>query len=445
MKKAMFAGLVALLAGCSSLPPAERLLEQQERELDTDGSTTMLFHSALYYPSEISLTFPGFILGIEKSPVDIIAKNGAVYIKEIPGSGFTKEELADEVIDKKILYVSHIIESFGKPYGQSNCVHYNAYYREGLNKPKPPIEFCNNSEKHEVRPEKAYMDSWLAMSNLKRLIRDRIESYTHVIVVTMGWNTVQEEAVRNFNSIMKNLKAASGDDPFNPLFIGVTWPSQWAAKWVEPIVRGLSFPWKAHDADEVGLTWLGVLLHETLADIDKPIVVIGHSFGARATSVAACIGPAIVAEETTKSENNNTIDYLINLQGAYRTNRLLGQHREGKLQYDNSCGNVKRIFLTSSVSDTAMDSLFWRKDKYAGDDESYDRYCENGNSEVRCGTAAWSGELTITNNVKSNVTYINADELINRNSYLSGGDAHSDIYRAEHGVMLWNMLSHSEE
>lgn len=448
MKKAMIYGMFLVLTGCSSLPHTERLLERQEKELGTNGSTTMLFHSTLYYPSEISLTFPGFILGIEKSPVYTVAEDAGIYIKDVPESGFTKEQLRDEIVDNKILYVSHIIESFGNPYGQGNCAHYNAYYRKGLNipkQPKPSIEFCMNSEEYEVAPDRAYADSWLAMSRLRDLVNERIASHTHVVVVTMGWNTVQEEAVRNFNSIMKNLKAAAEDkdDAFRPLFIGVTWPSQWAAKWVEPIVRAVSFPWKSHDADEVGLTWLGVLLHETLSNIDKPIVVIGHSFGARATSVAACIGPAITAEKLDRSANKNTIDVLINLQGAYRANRIMGQHVEGKLRYD--CSNVKRIFLTSSINDTAMDTLSWRKDKYAGDDESYNRYCGNGRSEIRCGVAYWNGNLSITNESKSNMTYIDSDDLIKVNSYLSGGDAHSDIYRAEHGVMLWNMLSRNKD
>ncbi len=431
------------LISCSSILPIERLLEQQEKELNTDGSTTMLFHSSLYYPSEISLNFPGFILGIEKSPVNVIANRNDIEIKEIPGSGFSKEELRDEVVDNKILFVSHIIESFGKHYGLANCAHHNAYYRKNQIQPKPPILFCSNSKAYEVPPNQAYISSWDAMSKLKTLIRERIDSYTHVVVVSMGWNTVQEEAVRNFNSIMKNLKQAAGNDPFNPLFIGVTWPSQWAAKWVEPIVRAVSFPWKAHDADEVGLTWLGVLLHETLSDIAKPIVVIGHSFGARAASVAACIGPAITGPKSNIRPNNNTIDYLINLQGAYRTNRLIGQHQKGKLKYKDNCNNVDHIILTSSIHDTAMDTLFWRKDKYAGDDESYKEHCSDGLNIVRCGKAKKNGKIDIMNNSNSHITYINSDDLINKNSYLSGGDAHSDIYRAEHGVLLWDVLSSS--
>ncbi len=434
--------LLFVLAGCSSIKSPGRMLEQQEKQLETGGGTTMFFHSALYYPAEISLNFPGFIIGIEKSPMKIVANNGEVKIKEVPISGFSKDQLKDEVIDKKILYVSHIIESFGEPYGLSNCAQYNAYYRPKTTHPTPTIGFCKDVNPINVLPSQAYVRSWEAMDILKKRINSKVHNYTHVIVITMGWNTVQEEAVRNFNSIMKNLKAAAGDATFNPLVIGVTWPSQWASKWIEPIIQGISFPWKAHDADEVGLTWLGVLLHETLANVTKPIVVIGHSFGARATSVAACIGPAITNPESNDEVlNNNEIEYLINLQGAYRTNRILGKHRKNKLKYANSCENVKNIFLTSSKYDTAMDTLFWRRDKYAGDDESYTKHCVNASTITRCGQANKDGNLTVLNGAKSNVTLVNADELIIMNSYLSGGEAHSDIYRLEHGKLMWQILS----
>nr|VFJ89607.1 MAG: hypothetical protein BECKLFY1418B_GA0070995_101626 [Candidatus Kentron sp. LFY] len=464
MKHLYFFLICFSLISCSLIPPAERLLEPQEEKLGTDGSTTMLFHSALYYPSEITLTFPGFILGIEKSPIRKITRDGDIKIKAIPESGLSKEELRDEVVDAKILFVSHIIETFGEYHGLKNCARYNAYYRKNQKKPAPPVSFCEipEPEYEEVPPDEAYISSWKAMKILKEIIEGKIEKHTHVVVVTMGWNTVQEEAIRNFNSIMKNLRQAvlnddrlkhlkgdklkqakEADKLFNPLFIGVTWPSQWAAKWVEPIVRAASFPWKAHDADEVGLTWLGVLLHETLANVSKPIVAIGHSFGARATSVAACIGPAITntVSETESKLNDKGIDYLINLQGAYRTSRLIGKHREGKPKYANNCNKVKRIILTSSEMDSAMDTLFWRRDKYAGDDESYEKHCGNGSDVIRCAKAEWNGNFETTNNANSHITYINSNDLINKNSYLSGGNAHSDIYRAEHGNLLWNILS----
>ncbi len=404
----------------------------------------MLFHSALYYPSAIGLKFPGFIIGIEESPVETISEEGDIKIQDIQESGFTKQELFDEVVDNKIFFVSHILETDGHHYGLSNCAIYNAYYRK--QQPTSSIKFCDSVNQLEISPKSAYRSSWKAMERLKQKIDDRIDRYTHVVVVTMGWNTVQEEAVRNFNSIMTNLKSAAGDAEFRPLFIGVTWPSQWAAKWLEPIVRAVSFPWKAHDADEVGLTWLGVLLQETLTDVSIPVVVIGHSFGARASSVAACLGPAITnPEKITAYGDNKKIDYLINLQGTYRINRLVGETTSGNIQYRDGCEkNIKNLILTSSISDTAMDVLFWSENKFVGDDEGYKQHCGNKLMGIRCGKVNREGNFKIINHETSYITYINADDLINKNSYLSGGNAHSDIYRSEHGVLLWNLLSRQE-
>ena len=427
-----------LLAGCSSTPSVERLLETQEGELKTGGSTTMLFHSSLYYPSEISLSFPGYIVGIEKSPVHTISSGEQVKSKEHPNSGFDETKLLE---DPKIMYVSHIIETYGKPYGEGNCALYNAYYRENNKTPKPPTEYCPDVEKLEVPPKDAFNSSWKAMDVLSRRINTNISNYTHVIVLTMGWNTVQEEAVRNFNSIGKNLKFAANDEEFKPLFIGVTWPSQWMSDWLEPVIKIASFPIKAKDADEVGLTWLGVLLHETLADITIPVVVIGHSFGARATSVATCLGPAIANPNPETKTKNKVINYLINLQAAYRSSRLIPPHKEGKLRYYDGCKNAENIILTSSINDKAMDTLFWRKDYYMGDDKGYDKYCGEEQKKLNCGIAKPDGHYELINKTTSNITYINSDKLINKNSYLSGGDAHSDIYREEHGVLLWDILS----
>ena len=62
-----------------------------------------------------------------------------------------------------------------------------------------------------------------------------------------------------------------------------------------------------------------VLLHAVLTDIDDnlPIVVIGQSFGARATSVAGCFGPATFSPEPEQNSasidldrNSNTIGNL---------------------------------------------------------------------------------------------------------------------------------------
>ncbi len=405
----------------------------------------MLFHSVLYYPAEISLNFPGFIVGIEKSPVELVSGPDDVKTADIEGSGLDADNYRRKLLDKKVLYISHIVENARKPYGFGNCAHYNIYYRERTDSPLPSIDFCTNSKHEMISPQEAFTKSWSALDILKREMNEKLASggYTHVMVIVMGWNTDQEEAVRNYNSLVKNIKHASADHEFNPLFIGVTWPSLWESAWFDPIIKGASFTTKANDADEVGFSWLGAILHYSLSNLSKkiPIVVIGHSFGGRATSVASCVGPAISKDGSPMERNR--IDLLISLQGAYSINRFNNDKGIVKMKYPDQCSSATHIALTSSEFDTAMDSGFWSK--MVGNDKVFKEYCSGNTRENKenfeCVIASSSGSLSLDRDQKKQFIYINSDELIRYNAYLSGGGAHSDIYRKETGKMLWDIIS----
>ncbi len=431
--------------GCTSIP--DRALKVAESELETGSDNAILFHSALYYPREISLKFPGLIVGIEKSPKDIISKEGDIEKKEIKGVGpGIKKDINRLGGDSKLMYISHIIENKGLPFGEDNCAIYNAYYRDDNNDIPELIEFCSQCEKIEIKKENAYKSSWKAIDILRDIINNKITEnnrlklprFSHVLVMTMGWNTEQEEAIRNFNSIVASIDNASGADEFNPLFIGVTWPSSWSSPWLGPIYVGLSYRNKANDADEVGLSWLGVLLDHGLRDIPKeiPIVVIGHSFGARASSMAACVGPAI--KENHISVQRKRINKLISLQGAYTIYRHVRTGGDEKSYYPDNCENVDYIALTSSRHDTAMDAGFWSQT--AGDDKSYEIIRRSANSKFLCVDVSQKGNINLSSWEKGKILYINADKLIKYNAYKSGGGAHSDIYRNEMGVMLWQII-----
>ncbi len=437
-------------SACASPPP--RTLQLGETELNTWDETPVLFHSALYYPSEISLRFPGYVIGIEKSPKGDISQEGDVQTVSIPNAG---EKMGEHIArigdDEKLLYISHIVESFGRKHGEGNCAHYNAYYR--AKDEHSPVEFCDPSEKHQVHPQAAYVQSWEALKILKGELSKKIENaqqsesggYTHILVGMMGWNTDQAEAIRNFNSVAKNmvLAAEKNGDAFRPLFIGLTWPSKWAADWITPIVTLFSYGNKADDADEVGFGWLGVLLHDTLRDLpgDVPIVVLGHSFGARVSSMGVCMGPAITQDG--KLIPRNTIDLLIGLQGAYSINRYERNKGKEGIYYpgeDRSCENAKHVVLTASKYDKAMDNKSYVP--FVGNNTTYKDYCKKkSNIEFECVTATSEGNLSTPLDRKSHKTYINANDLINYNAYGSGGLAHSDIYRKEMGVLLWNVIS----
>ena len=422
-----------------------RTLDQGEKDLGTSENTPIWFHSALYYPSEISLNFPGYIIGIEKSPKDYVSQDGDVNTVVIPNAG---EDIGEHIArigeDDKLLYISHILENFGDQHGLDACAHYNAYYR--ADNPHTHIQFCQPHEAEEVNPKSAYVGSWDALDLLKQDIHNKIknDSYTHIVVGMMGWNTDQEEAVRNFNSVAKNVRLAAseaGDTKFKPLFIGLTWPSKWAADWITPIITLFSYGNKADDADEIGFGWLGVLLHDTLRELPKnvPVVVLGHSFGARVSSMGVCMGPAIVKKSGDSLLPRNTIPLLISLQGAYSMNRYFeGQGSEG-IFYPKSCGNAQHVVLTSSESDEAMNNKSYVP--FVGNNTTYDDHCkEKSKLNFECVKTTEEGKLVPTLDPSRHKTYINADDLITFNAYGSGGLAHSDIYRKEMGVLLWEVI-----
>lgn len=428
---------VIMLSACSS--DVKRRLEPIEGVLKTNGETTMLFHSALYYPVELSLRFDGYLIGVEKSPRKIIANKNDIKISELPGAGLSESEANDKIIDTKLLYVSHVISNFQEKEGFENCAIYNVYdqinYDKNLNQ---LVNYCDNKVRNKIDVSDVYYSSWDALNQLEISIKNRISenSYTDIIVITMGWNTLQDEAIRNFNSIVKNLKMSSATE-FNPLVIGVTWPSQWKGTWLDPLFKLASFSTKAKDADELGMMWLGVLLHETLPNANKelPVTVIGHSFGARAAAVASCAGPAIYKERPI---NPKEIDNLLLMQGAFRTSRFFGGNDKG-IDFLNACEGVNNIMLTSSLFDEAVKTAFWSgEDYYVGDSDGYKKFCEkNKNGLVNCAVAEKDGCYKMVGDVISkNITYVDASNLIFENAYLSGGGAHSDIYRLEHGRFL---------
>ncbi len=446
-----------LINGCAQMP--KRALQAPETALDTGGETTMLFHSVLYYPGAISLNFQGYIVGIEKSPVEIIAPPEDILICERPEDGLSQEAAYKQIVEKKILFISHIVKDINAPFGIGNCLLYNAYLQPGDNETEQLAETCKEmGQPVPISPKHAYKKSWYALEILRTSLEKRLRTgkYTHIIVIIMGWNTVQEEAVRSFNSIIKNIKKAANNQgqTFNPLVIGVTWPSQWQSSWLGPLYKALSFPVKAHDADELGLTWLGVLLHYTLPQAldhvknckEMPVVIIGHSFGARAATVAACVGPVIYKTPKEKIKVRNMANYeLISLQGAFFIRRLFSQH-DRNIHFHDYCPTVSRLFLTSSKYDIAMDAMLLGP--YAGNDKSYKKYCKNGGSEeLSCVKADKYGNImdksgnSIRFSHLKHIVYINANHLICQNAYLSGGGAHSDIFRPEHGVLMWQLIS----
>lgn len=474
-------GICLSMCACQSGTNVKGIYGDAEKSFSTDTSTTKLMHAALYHPREVSLDFPGFIVGIEKSPRSVVSSKEDWLIASPEGSHISESKVKKRILDSKIHYISHIVKNFGEQHGKGNCAIYNAYYmnkeilknKEGI---QAPLMICddykvNHSDQfHNFEAKNyrtgLYSHSWQALERLKKDLKKQLisseakDKYTHIVVLTMGWNTGQVEAIRNFNSIISSIKVASECEKkynrncqsgeFRPLFIGVTWPSLWVNDWLQPIIQGFSFTNKAKDADEVGLMWLGEIIHGIIPSlgIDLPVVAIGHSFGARAMVTATCAGPAIFYKEGLKpSWSGKAKDLtLISLQGAFPINRFTGSNKSNKsnkkLSFKKNCEEAAtKVLSTSSINDKAVTKAIYTS--FAGSYKVFQNFCgkENTNKKYSCAVAKSNGELNLINKHSSNLVFINAEKLIKYNAYQSGGGAHSDIYRNEHGQFIWNIIN----
>lgn len=440
---AMCAAGALLLMGCGS----QHRLHIEESALGTDGPITRQFHSVLYYPFEIMPRFDGYLVGIEKVP----GQSVQMHVFNRSEYGLDDADLQKKFSDRKTMVVTHVVKHSADPLKDPNCTIFNAYVQSEASAAHQLIGPC--SPPAAVRDAgSAFKNSWDALDELKQDISQRHLSgatrYTHLLVIVMGWNTIQEEAVRNVNSLVWNMKRASSEgssaETFNPLVVTVTWPSQWSSDWIDPAVKLISFPTKAGDADEVGMSWLGVLLHETLPT-EMPVMVIGHSFGAKATSVASCAGPAIRrngAEDETKLRK---IDALVNLQPAYLSERIFGRGELLKnVVYPQGCPNINQFIATSSRSDEAVPLPFWGT--YLGEGKSYERFCGTptrppSQQLVGCSVANSDGSTKLLHAGTSRITYVDASALISEQAFGTGGGSHSDIYRREHGRFLYSLAA----
>lgn len=412
---------------------------REECLLGTDGDNEIIFHPAIYYPDELRPFEEGFLVGVEKAPVQKISDESDY------GAGLADmQDGYKDIVDRlknnpKRLFISHIIEYPEPPAPDAS----------GKTPSRPahshPLYNLYTDLRTKQNATSALKGSWDAIRFLQDAVSKRIASaaegrrpYTHLILVSMGWNTPQEEAVRNFRSISLRLgetEVATNNPAFRPLYIGVTWPSDWGGGKAETLV---SYTNKAPDADELGLSWLSAIVKNVVApytDTGKlGTVVIGHSFGARTTSMAVCSGGVFSKEGNAK---DGKVNLLVSLEGAYSINRFIGGGDYERIAYPGirACERAGHIVLTASKNDSAVSIAFWAP--MTGEIKSYEKFCKDENT-FDCQKVSADGKLNQATGYATNrhIHYLDATELLKYNAYGSGGGAHSDIYRSETAVML---------
>ncbi|MCL9658769.1 alpha/beta hydrolase [Pseudomonas protegens] len=528
MMRLKWLSLIALGVGVAGCSGPGSVMEPYESALQLESTNAKNFHSSLYFPSGTALHYPGYIVAIEKSPQSIVGgpkpypqvsfvRSGQYINAEKPSTWGTPSQIRRfQESDSKAMFISHIIKnSIAKddagasdPYlSKDHCFVYNAYAAKQLSLIQKNYDLAKISDWHacsistnldkvDARAYQFYDYGKYALRSLEdNLTQDlRRGRYTHVLVIVMGWNTAQQEAIRNFNDLAGNLMAASleaakglQESPidrtmaikplvndqvvgnFRPLVIGVTWPSYWS----NSFGNVFSYSNKANDADEIGLSWLNKIINETIprslaaSGSKARVVALGHSFGARAMTRAVFSSPVLVPLDSQFPDQPmvaSPVDLAVGLQGAMSINRFapdLG--REGAPYRDYGHLQKTKVVLTAATNDSATGAPFIVWTDPAGSIGSYHKACDTADSQYQrifeCMTASDTsavpggrfevckyGQQGCAEPFKSNgpdrkVAYIDASNGITQfNSPGSGGGAHSDIYRLPMGRLLWKLI-----
>lgn len=436
MKPWTWAIAAAWLAGCSTAP-----------RVDTG------FHELALYDRQpaaqraaLELPFDAYVIGIEKGPRERV---GALPTCPPAGAGapclafdapFFQQRpvLRRWLVERyerqsRLTYVSHVARFDG---GGAPCFLFN---RHDAARP------CDGRPLPTPEPA-AVAQSWQVLDRLGDDLAATVQRLrpSHIVVYTMGWNTLQLEALDNFRDLAGKLRgsaAEAGDAAFRPLVLGVTWPSTG-----QPLIAASDYGIKAGDADEVGAVWINLLLHRQLRRLQASgpgapkVVVVGHSFGARATSRAVFSAPLVGADGPP------VVDLLLGLQGAYSFQRYLdaedGQGRDGTegLPYRDFARQAGAVALTSSVHDKAVSDI--AHDGYFVGSATVFRKTQQPPFAARFAhvAAEASGRLPPGACERGRVLMIDASAVIKDNKPGTGGGAHSGIYTDEVGRLSYALI-----
>ena len=462
----MFTLLILIfVVGCMNA--SKPRLWDREQDYGTDGENLSIFHRVAEKDGGLGLKFPGYIVGIEKAYRDKIGQHGELEIINddiFQGNDTYRKNVQKILDDSKRTFVSHVVEY--------RLDTYKGYVKEDF--------FYSAYEKYQ-KPGDAYLKGFLALDELRNRLASDETPYTHIFLYSMGWNTDQQESLRNYNSLVSQLiKEHRGSTPFKPLFIGISWPSEWRSKFLGGFISSLSYSVKADDADEVGILWVNRILWNILVPLKKerniPLILIGHSFGARVITRAifshGLIDPEKINKESPETRQKSTydIDLAIGLQGAFSINRFIpGEGEEGSPYRTFSTNTyVKKFVFTWSRYDFANPiARFFTGASHMGGRYGYEQSLKYQGlfdhftievGGVDCNYDAdfkvvkkedtqqgekriqpdWDESFSHT----EKISIINASELIKNTPYGKRGGAHSDIYTSGIARFIWDCINH---
>ncbi len=280
-----------------------------------------------------------------------------------------------------------------------------------------------------------YQESIDELKNIAIHVDNKIKEggYTHVVLMSTGWNCEQRESIRWYKDWLYHLanKARKEGKRFKPFFVGISWPSVWRGN----LGYYASYFQKATDADEIGLTYANRLIWKALmpsiqnADKKPELVLIGHSFGGRILTRAAFSNMLFNKPGTGK------IDYLICAEGAFSAKRFYETKRKRRIGIYSYSNPVLKLRSTHSINDRAVKWAVWAPfmGKY-----SSKRALRKGSPKFSFGTVDRYG--TIEDEDRGAYVHYDARDLIwYRMRWLE--IAHNDVLRPEFSWFIYNLLN----
>jgi hypothetical protein len=487
--------LIAGWSGCASRPNSDAgrspLFGTQE-ELNTKPA----FH-------EINTGFEGYIVTIEKT------KNGEGRISrefgrdyagvKAPGGGraFNEEALSRSFsgVNSKVHFVSQIVRFDAAPSHKkspdptplipveahsaydrtwSRTFLYDVYQR----RPDEPMPFGakDTTIPSQTRPARVAQllddGATAVVDTLKTNIHCRLaegisegKPYTHLVLVSTGWNTQSWESGINYTDWYDALRRAAAAsllrERFRPLFIGLTWTSDWTnANLGRFLPPPASFANKASDADEIGITWASLLLHRAVRPVaaasqNLPVVLIGHSFGAR------LLGRALNSETTVALPSDGITPpppprLFIGLQAAFSVNRFLDRRGgEGSPYAKTFAESCAHWVFSASSHDTAVSNAptswldkiaHWDSDRgiYLGDPKTGGYAESTGLLSGRMARAVADKDGKFVGGAippkDAKMIFIDSSAFVNERPHQTGGGSHSDVYDRETGQLMWTLF-----
>ncbi|GEM_PF-1610101 len=487
-------GTAHTLEEMNTLSRYRRLVEYR---LGTKEWNAMVFHRLADEPYGLPYRFPGFLIGVEQANRYLI---GVPEGDNLTARADKDVKLAGLLSDRRRTFVSHIVEfqQHAPDAHDEEAIKtrllYNLYENTGYDSAytlgfreldtlgitlRARLTITNGN----IPDKGAQAQDTARTAQPTRPAEPDVERYSHILVFCMGWNTDQQESIRNYNSLMGFLFDAERKDrladslagkpaspPFRPLVIGLSWPAEWA--YLQP----LSYLTKAGDADETGLVWGSYLLKKVLKPLKEefhiPMVLVGHSFGARVLSRAVASNPDwFMNPDTSKYEPgpdslNKEVDLFVGLQGAVSANRFVktGALTSGWMEgapYSHLKAMGTRFLFTWSESDHANpvaafvtganhmggkygshfclqhDTAFWPTVYWHQHQDSTRQHWTYKPEQRFDPDTGWS---EAAKGVKGKVFSVDLSKIVKEQPYGKGGKAHSDIYTPEIGNFLWRSI-----